>query len=262
VITSTSNSRVKWVRSLQAQRALRESEDAFVVEGHRLLEEARAAGAQARLILFTGELDPAENALVDALLAAGGQREAVSEHVLKACSATESPQGILAVISQPALDPEPDQDLILVLDRIADPGNLGTMMRSARAAGVDSLLLLAGSVDIYNPKVVRAAAGAHFHLPAREIPPEDLLGALGGVPLWIADAQRGQEYYCVDWTKPAALAIGSESHGHTSRLETLAADFIRIPMRPGTESLNAGVAAAVILFEIARQRGTPCKSEQ
>ncbi len=170
MITSTSNSRVKWVRSLQSQRSARESENVFVVEGRRLLEEARAAGAQASLVLFTGELEQAEHALVEALLAPGGQSEAVSEHVLKACSATESPQGMLGVISRPALDPGPDQNLILVLDRIADPGNLGTMMRSARAAGVDSLLLLPGSVDIYNPKVVRAAAGAHFHLPARGHP--------------------------------------------------------------------------------------------
>ena len=108
---------------------------------------------------------------------------------------------------------------------------------------------------------MRAAAGSHFHLPAREVTPEDLPRTLGGVPLWIADAKRGHEYYCVDWTKPAALAIGSESHGHSSYLEKLAADFIHIPMQSGTESLNAGVAAAVILFEIARQRGAPCKSE-
>jgi len=262
VITSTSNARVKWVRTLQNKRNLRESENAFIIEGRRLMQEARSVGSRAQLVLYTDDLEPIDKDLVEALLEQGGQCEIVSEHVLKACSATESPQGVLAVLTRPELRVPPDPGLVLVLDKIADPGNLGTIMRSARAAGVEMLFLLPGSVDVFNPKVVRAAAGAHFHLPVREITAAELHQALSGIPLWIGDAHLGQEYHCIDWTGPAALGIGSESHGHSPYLGEIATGYVRIPMRSGTESLNAGVAAAVILFEIARQRGTPCKSER
>jgi TrmH family RNA methyltransferase len=261
MITSTSNQRVKWVRGLQAKKSERDSQNLFVIEGPRLLQEALAAGAKVRSLFHLEQIEAADQALVNALVVRGAEREAVSEHVLKAMSATDAPQRVLAVLERLEFPRSPGMSLGLVLDRISDPGNLGTILRTSRACGVEAVFLLAGTVDPYNPKVVRAAAGAHFHLPLIETSFENLVEASGGLPIWVADARQGERYDCVDWTAPAALVIGSEAHGHRGQFERLAAGHVRIPMQDETESLNAAVAGAVILFEIVRQRGEGCRSE-
>jgi TrmH family RNA methyltransferase len=262
MITSTSNSRVKWVRTLQTKKSQREAESLFVIEGPRLLREAQAAQAFVRSIFHLEQLDQDEHSLINALVVSGATRETVSEHVLKAMSATDTPQDMLAVVAWPEAAIPAVLDLALILDRIADPGNLGTILRTARACGVGAVLLLEGTVDPYNPKVVRAAAGAHFHLPLIESSLQDLDEVIPGLPIWIADAHQGEQYDCIDWSKPAALVIGSEAHGHRPELDRLAAGHVRIPMQDESESLNAGIASAVILFEIIRQRGERCRSAQ
>jgi TrmH family RNA methyltransferase len=131
------------------------------------------------------------------------------------------------------------------------------MLRTALAAGVQLVLLTGGTVDPFNPKVVRAAAGAHFHLPIQTVTPADLPAAVEGLDLWLAEARAGTPYARVDWRAPCALIIGSEARGPGAAVRALPARRVHIPTAQQSESLNAAAAAAVILFEIARQRGLP-----
>ncbi|MCS6911107.1 MAG: RNA methyltransferase, partial [Anaerolineales bacterium] len=141
-----------------------------------------------------------------------------------------------------------------VCDRIADPGNLGTILRTADAAGVEAVFLAPGTVDAYNPKVVRAAMGAHFHLPVLATTWEELHMQLRGLTAWLADSAGGERYDRVDWTQPHALIIGSEAEGPSEAAHRFAAQRVHIPMPGRAESLNAAVAAGVLMFEAARRR--------
>jgi TrmH family RNA methyltransferase len=144
--------------------------------------------------------------------------------------------------------------LSLILDGISDPGNLGTILRTAWATGVEAVFLMPGSVDAHNPKVVRAALGAHFRLPLIETNWEDLGQRLAHVESWLAEARQGLAYDQVDWRQPSALIIGSEAEGPSEAARRFTDRRVHIPMPGPAESLNAAVAAGVLLFEVARQR--------
>jgi len=255
MITSASNPRVKWVRALQARRSSRSAEAAYVVEGERMAREVLAAGTPARAVFYTEHLDARGRGLVNSLQRAGASAEPVSEPAMAAMSATDTPPGLLVVLPIPEPTLQASITLAVVADRMADPGNLGTLIRTCRAAGVQALLLSEGTVDPYNPKVVRAAMGAHLHLPILSLGTDEILQRLQGVPLWLAEARQGTVYHRVDWRLPAGLVIGGEAAGASEALRAASQGTVHIPLRAGTESLNAAIAAAVILFEIARQRG-------
>ena len=255
MITSTANRRVKWVRALQTKRHARQEEGVFVIEGVRLAREAVASQLPVNLVLHTDHLGARERGLVNNLARLGAEVEVVSDSVMAACSSTESPPGLLVVLATPAI-PSPKQlTLALVADRIKDPGNLGTILRTALAAGVEALFLTKGTVDPFNPKVVRGAMGAHFRIPIEILEPKALAQRLDGLEMWIAEAGQGVLYHEVNWHQPIALIIGSEAHGPQPAIRSLAKGHVQIPMRGSSDSLNVAIAAAVILFEIVRQRG-------
>ncbi|HEY48021.1 MAG TPA: RNA methyltransferase [Anaerolineae bacterium] len=257
MITSTANRRVKWVRALQTKRHARQEEGVFVIEGVRLAREAVASQSPVKLVLHTDNLGARERGLVNNLARLGAEIEVVSESVMVACSSTESPPGLLVVLPTPTIpSPEP-LSFALVVDRLADPGNLGTILRTALAAGVEVLFLTKGTVDPFNPKVVRSATGAHFRLPIEILEPRALAQRLDGMQIWIAEAGHGVLYHEVNWRQSIALIIGCEAHGPQPAIRSLAKGQVQIPMRVSSDSLNAAIAAAVILFEIARQRGEP-----
>jgi TrmH family RNA methyltransferase len=255
MITSASNPRVKWVRALQTRRAARSGEAAYVVEGERMAREVLAAGNSPLAVFYTEHLDARGRGLVNSLQRAGAVAESVSEAVMAAMSATESPSGLLVVLPLPEPVIPAAITLAVVGDRIADPGNLGTLIRTCRAAGVQALFLGAGTVDPFNPKVVRGAMGAHLHLPILSMPNDEILHSLRDVPLWLAEARQGLIYHQLDWRAPVGLVIGGEAAGAGEALRAACRGTVHIPLHQGSESLNAAVAAAVILFEIARQRG-------
>ena len=257
MITSIHNPRVQAVRALQARKRAREQEQAFVIEGLHLAREAVAAEAPARLVLYTEDLDARGRGLVNSLAKLGAETETVSPSVMAACSGTETPPGLVAIVQAPLLHPPSPLDLALVLDGIADPGNLGTMLRTALAAGVQLVLLTGDTVDPFNPKVVRAAVGAHFHLPMRSVAPADLPSSVEGLDLWLAEARTGIPHARVDWRPPCALIIGNEAHGPSEAVRALPARRVYVPTAQESESLNAAMATGVLLFEIARQRGMP-----
>jgi TrmH family RNA methyltransferase len=167
------------------------------------------------------------------------------------------------MVEWPLPPPREVPPLLLVCDAIQDPGNLGTILRAAEAAGVNAVWLSPGCVDPYNPKVVRAAMGAHFRLPifaesAWEVIPAQLTRLHPSeIGLFAADAGADTPYDAVDWTRPATLIVSNEAHGlsrEARHLATQRGGLISIPMAGGTESLNAAMSAAIILFEAARQR--------
>jgi len=256
-ITSITNKKVKYVRSLH-QRRVRYKERRFIVEGLRLAEEALKAGAVPTLAFFTPDLSDSQRGreLLAAIESLTGEYFVVTEKVMGALSDTVSPQGILMVVPFVELPVPANPWLVLVVDRVRDPGNLGTILRSAEAAGVSQVILTPSTVDAYNPKVVRGAMGAHFHLPmATGISWSEITEALGNRQILLAEAKGDMVYYEVDWTKPSALIVGGEAEGASPEAKRLATARVMIPMQGKAESLNVAVAASVILFEAARQRG-------
>lgn len=258
MITSSQNDKIKYVRKLQSQKRARQQHRRFVFEGVRLVEEVVRAAVAPDFVLYTESFaeDPRGKALL-VTLEALAPCHLVSEAVMEACSDTVTPQGILAVLPFPELPRPAHPTFTLILDRLRDPGNLGTMLRTALAAGVEQVLLAPGTVDFSNPKVVRAAMGAHLRLSIADAGWDEIAGAVADCDVWLAAAGGARTYTAVDWTRPVALIVGSEAHGAGERARSLAQGRVSIPMASEVESLNAAVATAVILFEVVRQRREP-----
>lgn len=256
MITSTRNARIQWVRALQGKAQARREQGCFVAEGVRLAEEALNSGWEARLVLFGAGLSERGRQVVERFAARGAPVEEAAPHVLAAASDTETPQGLLAVLSLRSL-PEPGGlDFALVADGVRDPGNLGMMLRSAAAAGVQAVYLPPGTVDAFSPKVVRSAVGAHFRLPIVSAPWEQISARLerAGLQVYLAEAGEGVAYDRADFRAPLALIVGGEAEGAGQAARQLAQARVHIPMTGGFESLNAAAAAAILLFEVVRQR--------
>lgn len=255
MLTSIHNPRVRAVRALLERRRNRDAAQRFVVEGVRLVEAALDTGARPDVTFYTADLaETARGAVLLAALQSAGETVEVSEAVLRVMSDTQTPQGIVAVLpflDWPAL---PAATLALIVDGVRDPGNLGSLLRSAAAVGVDRVLLAPGTVDLYSPKVVRAGMGAHFHLPTFALGWEAIAEGAAGLAVRAAAADARLTYDAVDWTRPSALIVGGEAEGVSDAGRRLARESVAIPMRPGVESLNAAMAGTVILFEAARQR--------
>jgi TrmH family RNA methyltransferase len=180
----------------------------------------------------------------------------VSDDVMKVMSDTVTPSGLLAVVPMPSGAVQGTPTLVLIVDQLRDPGNMGTMLRSALAAGVDMVLAAKSTVDLFSPKVVRAGMGAHFHLKLRWNQVwAQVATVVEGMQVLLASAEAGgQPYWQVDWRIPTALVIGGEAEGASREATRLATARVAIPMHGNVESLNASVAASILLFEAARQR--------
>jgi RNA methyltransferase, TrmH family len=255
LITSSQNPKVQRLRALFSQRKEREVHGEFPVEGVRLFEEALTAGWKLRQALYTPELSQRGMELIARCRALGAEVEEVDPRVLKAAADTESPQGLVGVFAQRTLPLPVSLDFMIVADGLRDPGNLGTLLRTAAAAGAQAVLLTPGSVDPYSPKVLRAAMGAHFRLPVLELSWEELSQALKpACRVYAAGAGTGTVCWELDLRGPLALVIGAEAEGIGPQMSALADGVVRIPMPGQTESLNAAVAAGILLFEVVRQR--------
>ncbi len=250
VIRAAGNPAISFVRSLQ-RRDRRTTERAFVVEGRLAVTDALATGAVPRLVLIRDDTPEAIAALPPDV-----RYRRVAAQVFDRLSDVVTPQGVLAVFPFPDVPVPPvATPLFLILDRVRDPGNLGTLLRAAAGAGVDAVFLSAESVDPFNPKVVRAGMGAHFRVPIRPLDEAARIEIIARCPVRVvATAEAPTAYDMVDWRQPAALIIGSVAAGVGEAGRELATTSAAIPLAAGVESLNAGVAGAVILFEAARQR--------
>jgi TrmH family RNA methyltransferase len=253
MITSVQNQKIKWVRSLQNSARERRSSSAFVVEGVRMAEETLEHSLQPRMVLYTQDFEERFPALLGKFNAPGIKPELVAPHVMKSASDTQTPQGILVVLPRiPKPLPDP-LTFVLVPDSMRDPGNLGNILRSAAAAGVDAVFVPPESVDPYSPKVVRAAMGAHFYLSLVPMGWEEIAQHLDTLPVYGASAHEGIPYYHLKMIPPLALIIGGETSGLSAAAQSLTSKYANIPMPGRIESLNAAAAAGILLFEVVRQ---------
>lgn len=230
------NPRVQRLRRLLGRRSSRVEEGAFVVEGASLVQQAVDAGwtVEAQFVAPGGRPVPSDAPVFT-----------LADGVVERVASTESPQPLLAIVQTRDAQVPAAASLVLVADRLGDPGNAGTMIRSAEAAGADAVALTPGSVDPYNPKVVRASAGSLFRVPVVSAALDDIaLRRLG------TSSHHGDDYTAVDLTAPVALVIGNEAHGLAD--DAAVDGWVTIPA--AVESLNAAMAATLLLFEAARQR--------
>ncbi len=256
-IQSRDNPRIKAAKRLQ-QRRERLAQGRFLVEGARLVADAWQAGIRPQVVFY----DPAgltaaspAHALLAEMQRAGIACVPCTPQVIAELTETVTPQGIAAVLPLPERPLPPRVTFALLLDGVRDPGNAGTLLRSAEAAGVELVLFGPQTVDPFNGKVVRAGMGAHLRVPLREAASWAEVHALlpEGLPLYLAEMDAPLDYDQVDWRRPAALVVGGEAAG-ASAAARAAATPIRIPMLGKVESLNAAMAGSVVLFEAARQR--------
>ena len=253
------------MRGLVQKRSVRWDERAFVAEGAELLRSALRAGVAIESVYVApGGADDADVAATLAQAESVGVRVfGLAPGVLERVSDTVTPQPVLTVL--PMLDvedalsvsPVAEHPLVIVMVDVRDPGNAGTVLRTADASGVSSVVFAGDSVDPYNPKTVRASAGSIFHVPFGVH--QDLaavVGALSGAGYrTVATTVRsGLDYAAFDWLQPTALFLGNEAAGLTEAEQALVGEAVAIPMEGQAESLNVGVACAVVCFEALRQR--------
>jgi TrmH family RNA methyltransferase len=242
-------------RDLRRRKA-RDREGLFVVEGVRGIEELLRSPLDVIGVLAAPKLvdSPRGSALLETMRSQGRPIAEVDEKEFRSAAETESPQGVLAIARVPARSLDSLAATtplrLLVLDQVQDPGNVGTLLRTAAALGAHATVALPGTVDVWNAKVVRSAMGAHFHHPALHTTWDDLHAFLArsGVPMWVADA-RGEPI-----PSPAppslALAVGNEGSGVSPAVRAAAARTVGVPVAAGTESLNVAVAAGILLHAL------------
>ena len=255
MISSAQNPRIQHVRALLSQRKARDEAGEFAVEGVRLVEEALASHWEAHLLLYTSELSARGQPLLALARERGAEVDEVPPQLLKSITDTENPQGILGVFAQRDLPLPVKLHFVVVADVIRDPGNLGALLRTAAAAGAQAALLGPGCVDVFSPKVLRAGMGAHFRLAVRHLGWEEIAALVKpACRVYVAESSQGTPCWQLDLTRPTALVIGGEAEGAGAEAQALADGYVTIPMPGTSESLNAAVAAGILIFEVVRQR--------
>ena len=264
MIKSLSNERVRKVVSYIQKSKARKESNVFVIEGMKMLREAPVL--QVREAYVTEKfLDGASEEDKEILWRYGA--ETVTDEVMKKMADTRTPQGVLAVVSMYQYSEEEvldgykemgiEKPLLLILENIQDPGNLGTMLRSSEGAGVTGVILSKGSADVYNPKVIRSTMGSIFRMPFMYV---DNLPVFveklseRGIKTYAAHLKGKRNYDKFDYTKPTAFLIGNEGNGLSKETADAASEYVLIPMKGQVESMNAATSAAILTFEASRQR--------
>lgn len=256
-ITSIHNTRVKQWQQLLHKKG-RDEQNRFLVEGIHLVEEAVRSNAEVETVLYSLEREiPAE---LRQLFGQTTEWVGVSEAVLRKCAETQTPQSVLAVVKKTGAHSrqfiQSPPSLAVAVDGVQDPGNVGTIIRSADAAGADGILLGKGSADLYNPKTVRATMGSLFHLPIAEGELPALLREARekGVQLVCASLRGDRTCYEIDFTLDTWIVVGNEGKGVSAEVSAWIDRQAAIPMQGKAESLNAAMAATIMLYEALRQR--------
>jgi TrmH family RNA methyltransferase len=256
VITSKDNEVVKHIRKLKDKK-FRDEVGEFVIEGIRIIEEAILENAKIKMVVVCDgclNSDPIRNDLLYKL--AKEKVIYVSENIFKVLTDVTNPQGILAVIEKnKSKEIDFSQDLFLVLDNIQDPGNMGTILRTADSVALTQIIVPKGNADCYNPKVVRSTMGAIFRVNVIEV--EDLKKTIKElqkhkIQVLATDLNTDYSIYDVNYKK-SAIVIGNEGNGVSKEILNLANKRIKIPMKGKTESLNAAVATGIILYNAVRE---------
>ena len=254
MITSTSNQQIKKIIQLAKKAKTRKEEDAFLVEGLRMYQEA--PGERIIKTYVSESFYKKEKRLF-----VEKEVEIVEDRVFQSASDTMTPQGILSIVRQYHYKIEDfwkkSHPFFMILENIQDPGNLGTIFRTAEGAGVEGIFLTRDCVDIYNPKVIRSTMGSIYRMPFLYIDSGiDMVYDIQkrGIRVFAAHLQAKQNYDTEDYTKGTAFLIGNEGNGLTEELARMADCYIKIPMQGKVESLNAAMAAGILMYEVSRQR--------
>lgn len=259
IIRSFKNPQIQYIRELLEKKSTRDADGCFIVEGVRLVEEVLQAGIRPLTVVFSANLSSRGFKILTSIDQRQSKLLEVTPEVMNALSETETSQGILAVVPQPKGGLPEMVDLVLIPDQVRDPGNLGTILRTAAAAGVRVVFIPPGTVDPFSPKVVRAAMGAHFHLTIQQHPWAEIIQICreqfsSPLTLLLAESGTATSIWETDLAKPLALVLGGEAEGASEEARSSIAQVIQIPMPGKTESLNVSVAGGIILFEVLRQR--------
>jgi len=256
MITSTANPQVKNLILLNKKAKARREQGVFIVEGRKMCEEAPDSLIQKIYVSETFAAS-AENKL----LLEGKTHEILSDSVFKAVSDTQTPQGILTVVSMPEWNLEnyltKENTSFLLLESIQDPGNLGTMLRTGEGAGITAVIANKTTVDLYNPKTIRSTMGSIYRVPFIVVDDfEKTIGDLkdNGIQMYAAHLKGSVPYDQPDYRGSTGFLIGNEGNGLTKETAELADAYIRIPMEGKVESLNAAIAATLLMYEVNRQR--------
>ena len=261
-ITSGDNSRIRLVRKLRTRKG-RSTEGRFAVEGRNLVCEVLERGLGVDFIMIPqGAAEDAPDFIKECIGSADMTVCEIPQREFAALTDAGEGIGMLAVVRQQACGPElidslDADDNLLVLDRIQDPGNMGTLIRTAVAAGYKAIIAMSGTVDIYSPKVLRATAGMIFEIPVIYVTGEDRLKEIlkrSGRRVAVTAVDGGVPYYEEDLGRGIALVIGNEGSGVSEAIKEMADVKVTLPMRGRTESLNAAVAAAILMYEAVRGR--------
>ena len=256
MITSNSNAQVKRLLQLQKKSKARDEEKVFLVEGLRMFSEVPAERVQKVYIS-----ESLYNKKKQELHLEKFSVEILSDSVFQYVSDTKTPQGILCIVEQKKYDIEEllniENPHFMVLDNLQDPGNLGTIVRTAEGAGVDAIFLSKGSVDIYNPKTIRSTMGSIYRMPVVYV--ENLLELLNafkqrGIKSYAAHLEGKNSYDKENYQSGTAILIGNEGNGLRDEIADSADVWVQIPMQGKVESLNAAIAASILMFEVYRQR--------
>ena len=256
MITSTSNAQVKYLLQLQKKSKARNEEKVFLVEGIRMFVEVPAERVEKVYVSETFY-----NKKKEEIDFSNYKMEILSDTVFQYVSDTKTPQGILCVVKQKEYDVkkllEAKNPHFMVLDNLQDPGNLGTIVRTAEGAGVDAVFMSKDTVDIYNPKVIRSTMGSIYRMPVVYV--EDLIALLEafkakGIKSYAAHLEGKNSYDQESYNEGTAILIGNEGNGLREEVSNAADIWVKIPMLGQVESLNAAIAAPVMMFEVARQR--------
>lgn len=263
MITSTGNPKIRSLVNLKRKAKERNARDVFLAEGIKMFQEVPADRLEEVFASDSFAKSPAGSA---ALARVSVPAEIVSDSVFQFLSDTQSPQGILAVVRQMHYtmdDLSGPRPLLVILENLQDPGNLGTIVRTAEGAGVTGILCGKGTADIYSPKVTRSTMGSIFRVPflySEDLPADIRHLKAGGIAVYAAHLQGSVPYCEPDYTGGTAFLIGNESRGLTEEISSLADGCIRIPMHGKVESLNAAVSASILMYEACRQRdGKGCE---
>ena len=255
-ITSAQNPKIKNLLLLQEKSRARREQGLFVVEGRRELEHCLEAGYNVRTLFVCQEIFGSDTTPS----AAEAQIIEIPEALYRKVAYRESTEGIIAEVEYKERTLSdlnlPENPLIMVLEAVEKPGNLGAVLRSADAAGADAVLICDPLTDLYNPNLIRASIGAVFTVPTVACSSEEAIAFLQayGIQILTAQLQDSSLYYDVDMRRGTALVMGTESTGLTDQWRRAASAHIRIPMLGRLDSLNVSVSAAILLFEAVRQR--------
>lgn len=256
MLTSLQNPLVKQIRKLHSTKE-RNKQQLFLLEGTHLLEEACAVNHPLEAVCCTEQWQSTHEQLWEVACSRSERAEIVSDEVLSAIATTVQPDGVVATAKRGEENQIPPlTGLVLAVETLQDPGNLGTIIRTAAAAGASGLWLSDDSVDLDNPKVLRASAGQWFRL--NKAVSEDLTATVkqcqqAGMQVIATLPTANLTYWQVDWRKPSLILLGNEGAGLSDDLAAMADTQVKIPLSPGVESLNVAIAAALMLYEAQRQ---------